>query len=323
MNADELILVSVDDHIVEPPDMFEGRRPAKYARPHAEVHPARRRQHGVALRAPGVHQRRAQRGRRTPAVGVRVGADVDRGDPPRVLRRRRPRQRHERRRRARVAELRVVPRLRRAGSSSAPRTASRRRRWSARTTTGTSTRGRVRTRAGSCPLALPMMWDAKRRPTRCDGWRRRAATRSRSAPTRTRWVSRACYSEHWDPLWQACVDEGVVVCTHIGSSGTEVVTSPDAPVESVYSLSPVNLIEAATDLVWSPMFRKFPELRVALSEGGIGWVPYFLERVDYIYDHTQHWSGMDLGGRFRPRCSTSTSWSASSTTRSASRAAAT
>ena len=46
-----------------------------------------------------------------------------------------------------------------------------------------------------------------------------------------------------------------------------------------------------------PGLLKFPTLRVALSEGGIGWLPYFLERVDYIYGHTKYWSGMDLGGR--------------------------
>src|SRR5579864_334565 len=31
MDVDSLVLVSVDDHCVEPPDMFEGRLPAKYA----------------------------------------------------------------------------------------------------------------------------------------------------------------------------------------------------------------------------------------------------------------------------------------------------
>ena len=30
MSVDDLILVSVDDHVVEPPDVFEGRLPAKY-----------------------------------------------------------------------------------------------------------------------------------------------------------------------------------------------------------------------------------------------------------------------------------------------------
>ena len=45
----------------------------------------------------------------------------------------------------------------------------------------------------------------------------------------------------------------------------------------------MNIVQAAADLVWSPMLRKFPDLKVALSEGGIGWIPYFLERVDYNY----------------------------------------
>ena len=30
MNPDDLILISVDDHVVEPPDMFVGRLPKKY-----------------------------------------------------------------------------------------------------------------------------------------------------------------------------------------------------------------------------------------------------------------------------------------------------
>ena len=82
---------------------------------------------------------------------------------------------------------------------------------------------------------------------------------------------------------------------HIGSSSVEVKTSEDAPPESIYTLSPIGLIEGATDVLWSPMFRKFPDLKVSLTEGGIGWIPYFLERVDYIYQHTRHWTGLDLG----------------------------
>jgi hypothetical protein len=30
MNMNDLVLVSVDDHLVEPPDMFDGHIPAKY-----------------------------------------------------------------------------------------------------------------------------------------------------------------------------------------------------------------------------------------------------------------------------------------------------
>ena len=30
MQIDDMVLVSVDDHVVEPPDLFAGRVPAKY-----------------------------------------------------------------------------------------------------------------------------------------------------------------------------------------------------------------------------------------------------------------------------------------------------
>ena len=49
------------------------------------------------------------------------------------------------------------------------------------------------------------------------------------------------------------------------------------------------------DLLWSQVFRKFPDVRFALSEGGIGWIPYFLERTDYVYQHHRAWTGADFG----------------------------
>ncbi len=45
------------------------------------------------------------------------------------------------------------------------------------------------------------------------------------------------------------------------------------------------------------MLRKFPDLKVALSEGGIGWIPYFLERVDYNYGRHRVWTGQDFGDK--------------------------
>jgi Amidohydrolase len=105
------------------------------------------------------------------------------------------------------------------------------------------------------------------------------------------------YSDYWDPFWQACSDENVVVCMHIGSSSELMITAPDAPIDTLISLTPLNIIKAAADLVWSPVLRKFPDLIVALSEGGIGWIPYFLERVDYIYDRHHLWTGAQFETR--------------------------
>ncbi|MGA2836101.1 MAG: amidohydrolase family protein [Acidimicrobiales bacterium] len=145
------------------------------------------------------------------------------------------------------------------------------------------------------PCVLPAIWDpevmaAEVRRTAAKGVH--AVTFSEN-PSKLGWPS--VHSDHWDPFWRACNDEQVVVCMHIGSSSELVITSPDAPMDCLITLTPMNIVKAATDLVWSPVLRKFPDLRVALSEGGIGWIPYFLERIDYNYDRHHLWTGQDYG----------------------------
>jgi hypothetical protein len=56
-------------------------------------------------------------------------------------------------------------------------------------------------------------------------------------------------------------------------------------------------MDTAADLLWSRVPQLFPNIRFALSEGGIGWIPYLLERADYVYEHHSRWTGTDLGGR--------------------------
>ena len=63
------------------------------------------------------------------------------------------------------------------------------------------------------------------------------------------------------------------------------------------TLQPMNIQSAAADLLWSRVLKVFPDLRVALSEGGTGWIPYFLERVDRTYEMHHAWTLQDFGGR--------------------------
>lgn len=58
---------------------------------------------------------------------------------------------------------------------------------------------------------------------------------------------------------------------------------------------PIAAFHTASDLVFSDVFRRFPALRVALSEGGIGWIPYFLERIDYLNEHHHRWTRWEFG----------------------------
>jgi predicted TIM-barrel fold metal-dependent hydrolase len=105
------------------------------------------------------------------------------------------------------------------------------------------------------------------------------------------------HDEHWDPVWRACSDEGTIVCMHIGSSSKLVITAPDAPIDVMIALQPMNIVQAAADLIHSPVFKKFPDVTVALSEGGIGWIPYFLERLDHSYTIHKAWTGADFGSK--------------------------
>ena len=59
----------------------------------------------------------------------------------------------------------------------------------------------------------------------------------------------------------------------------------------------MNLFMCAADLIWSQIFRKFPNLKIALSEGGIGWIPYFLDRIDFTYQHHKAWTHQDFGDK--------------------------
>jgi predicted TIM-barrel fold metal-dependent hydrolase len=105
------------------------------------------------------------------------------------------------------------------------------------------------------------------------------------------------HNDHWDPFWEACDETQTVVCLHIGSSSTLLLTASDAPADVMISITPMNSFLALNDLMWTPIFRKFPTIKIAMSEGGIGWIPYALERMDYVHEHHHAWTGADFGGR--------------------------
>jgi predicted TIM-barrel fold metal-dependent hydrolase len=147
------------------------------------------------------------------------------------------------------------------------------------------------------PLALPPLWD----PHLMADEVRRVAAKGCHAVTFSENPEKlglpSFHTDHWDPFWQACCEEETVACLHIGSSSQVVITSIDAPIDTLITLQPMNIVLAAADLLWSPVLRKFPTLTVALSEGGIGWIPYFLERVDYVYRRHRAWTKQDFGDR--------------------------
>ncbi len=98
------------------------------------------------------------------------------------------------------------------------------------------------------------------------------------------------HSRYWDPLFSACSDEGTVLCCHVGSSSRVFHTSSDAPPSVAMTLSPVSSIMTLADLLWCDAFTRFPALRFSLTEGDIGWIPYFLWRAEHVLDRHHGWT---------------------------------
>jgi predicted TIM-barrel fold metal-dependent hydrolase len=91
------------------------------------------------------------------------------------------------------------------------------------------------------------------------------------------------HTGYWDPLFAACEETETVVCLHVGSSGSSPMTAPDAPPETVAVLFFAYGMYAAVDWLYSKVPVRFPNLRIALSEGGIGWVAGLLDRLDHCF----------------------------------------
>ena len=63
---------------------------------------------------------------------------------------------------------------------------------------------------------------------------------------------------------------------------------------------------ACAEWLWSEYPVKHPDLKIAMSEGGIGWVAMLLDRLDYIVDHSSYGAG--LGRTARPTCCKRNFW---------------
>ena len=296
MDINDMVLVSVDDHVVEPPNVFEDRLPAQYVDlapqfitradgTNAWVYEGVE-MSNVALNAVSGRPREEYGLEPTSFDDIRPGTwDID----------------------ERVRDMSANGVL---GSLCFPSFPSFCGQLFARTQDKDVALAMVRayndwhidewcgTHPGRfIPCPIPAIWDPQ---VLADEVRRTARKGAHAVtfsenPTKLGWPS--FHTDHWDPFWQACSDEQVVVCMHIGSSSSITITSPDAPIDCMITLPPINLVQCATDLVWSPVLRKFPDLKIALSEGGIGWIPYFLERIDYQYGRHRAWTGQDFGDK--------------------------
>ena len=225
MHVDDLILVSIDDHVVEPPDMFDRHVPAKYRDRVPHIDHRRRRQREVGLRGSADRVDGSERGRQLAQGRVGLRPDRLRRDASGCVRHPRARARHEPQRHPRVDVLPDVRRLQRAACSRKPPTRTSRWPWCRPTTTGTSTSGAPPTPTASSPS-----------PSRRSGIPqlvadevRRVAAKGCPAITmpelpHIQGLPSYINLDYWDPFFRAVSEEQVVMCLHIGQGFNAITT---------------------------------------------------------------------------------------------------
>ncbi|MFN8025490.1 MAG: amidohydrolase family protein [Acidimicrobiia bacterium] len=293
MRIEDMIFISVDDHVVEPPDMFEGRMPSKYADLAPRVERTDRGDDVWVFD-----------GKQIPNIGLNAVAGRPReeyGVDPTSFEEMRPGcfDVHER-----VKDMSAGGVLASMNFPSFPS-------FSGRLFLDTPDKDLAEAvvRAyndwhidGWCgayperfiPMAIPMLWDPELTAKEIH----RVAEKGCHSLTFTENPAMlglpSFHNEHWDPMFRALVETESILNIHLGSSGQLAITAPDAPIDVMITLQPMNICQAAADLLWSRVIKEHPDLRIALSEGGTGWIPYFMDRLDRTYDMHHYWTGQQF-----------------------------
>jgi predicted TIM-barrel fold metal-dependent hydrolase len=102
------------------------------------------------------------------------------------------------------------------------------------------------------------------------------------------------FQDYWEPIIRACAETDTVISLHVGSSG--MVDFPDGcpAIQLGATLFGQMSLTACAEWLWSGWALRYPELKVAMSEGGIGWVAMLIDRLDNIIDRSGYGMGWDL-----------------------------
>ena len=98
------------------------------------------------------------------------------------------------------------------------------------------------------------------------------------------------HNEYWDPLYRAINDLDITICIHIGSGNPAPMASMETPIEAWIATMPIAVVVGAADWLQLKALHDNPNMRVAISEGSIGWVPYFMERADFSNRRHKAWT---------------------------------
>ncbi|MGV0793610.1 amidohydrolase family protein [Mycolicibacterium sp. XJ1819] len=141
------------------------------------------------------------------------------------------------------------------------------------------------------PTIITQLWD----PELAAAEIRRCADRGARAvsfPENPSYLNQpSLHTDHWDPVFHAFEETGLVCSMHLGSSGHIPMPTPDSHFSIAITAAPAVVgIETITDLLFGTLPRRFPNVQFVLTEGGVGYIPYVLERADFVWNKHRYWA---------------------------------
>jgi predicted TIM-barrel fold metal-dependent hydrolase len=99
---------------------------------------------------------------------------------------------------------------------------------------------------------------------------------------------------HWDPLWDAVEEAGLPVSLHIASGSMRGALPLDpaagTPPDVFITVAPTTNFTTIATLLFSGVLERHPGLRFLSVEGGIGWLGYLIQRADQTFEKHRHWT---------------------------------
>jgi predicted TIM-barrel fold metal-dependent hydrolase len=141
------------------------------------------------------------------------------------------------------------------------------------------------------PMMIIPLWDPPAAAAEIERTAALGATSIAFSENPTKLGLPSIHTDYWDPVFRACDETGFVVSMHVGSSSNLIRTSPDMPTLAFMAYSAAaNQAGTLLDWLFSGVFERFGNVKIALSEGSIGWIPYFLERAEQVIDKQRFWA---------------------------------
>ena len=102
------------------------------------------------------------------------------------------------------------------------------------------------------------------------------------------------FTGYWDPIIEACAETDTVIALHVASSGGYELPEMAPALQLGATMFGQLSMSACAEWLWSGYPLKYPNLKITMSEGGIGWVAMLLDRLDNIIDRSGYGMGWDI-----------------------------